>query len=181
MASSKNKIPSSSVELNRFFDKMSGKMKAYVRKHFSSLSDDELDDIYQNASIALYENIVNGKLKVLTSSLSTYFGSICWNQASKHTLSIKPTVDYEDIYNNEKIDELLDEEPERAERNRLVRQIVNDLPKPCNEILWGYYADDHSMAELAIILNYNNADTVKSTKSRCMSKFKERAFKMFLK
>ena len=57
-----------------------------------------------------------------------------------------------------------------------VKAIINDytqLSNP-NQGKWAYYGDDLSMKEIADIIGFNGADSVKSKKSQCMSKLKER-------
>ena len=66
------------TELNRFITDERNKVLAYLRKTFS-VSDDDLSDIYQESSVALFMNIREGKLSNLTSTLSTYFLRICIN------------------------------------------------------------------------------------------------------
>ena len=69
-------------ELNRFISDEKGKVLFYLRKKFS-LSDDDLEDIFQEASMALFLNGRNGKLSDLTCSMGTYFMRICINQTLK--------------------------------------------------------------------------------------------------
>ena len=69
-------------DLNRFITDEKGKVHAYLRKYYS-ISDDVFDDIFQEASMALFLNIQDGKLSNLTSTLSTYFLRICINQTLK--------------------------------------------------------------------------------------------------
>ena len=78
------------IELNRFIADEKNKVLAYLRKSFSVL-DDDLSDIYQESSVALFVNIRDGKLTNLTSSLSTYFLRICINQTLKF-LTNEPTL-----------------------------------------------------------------------------------------
>ena len=47
------------------------------------------------------------------------------------------------------------------------------LNQPCNQILWAYYYDEMSMEEIAKIINFSNANSVKTKKSQCMSKLKD--------
>jgi DNA-directed RNA polymerase specialized sigma24 family protein len=65
-----------------------------------------------------------------------------------------------------------DSEKAQKEKEALVREIVKDLPSPCNELLWGYYGDGHSMKMLAEMFNYASENAVKVTKHRCCEKFR---------
>ena len=61
-----------------------------------------------------------------------------------------------------------------SEQTKMMRDIVQDLTHPCEDILWAYYGDDLSMKEIADVIGFNGADSVKSKKSQCMSRLKER-------
>lgn len=148
-----------------------------------SLDDDSANDVFQESSLALYKNLQDGKLVDLKSTLSTYFLQICINQARKELSKKRKTIPLNDItlkqkdeYCDNKIDELLGfgEESITNEQKNMMREIVQNLPKPCDDILWYFYGDNLDMQTIADILDYKNADTVKSTKSRCMSKLKNK-------
>ena len=61
-----------------------------------------------------------------------------------------------------------------AEQRATMRDIVQDLPSPCEEILWSYYGDGLQMKEIAELIGFNGPDSVKSKKSQCMGKLKDR-------
>ena len=59
-------------------------------------------------------------------------------------------------------------------KEELVRNIVRNLPSPCDEILWGYYRDGYSMKTLAEKFDYASETSAKVTKHRCCEKFRFR-------
>ena len=67
--------------LGQFFEKERSKVLIVLRNRLS-ISTEDAEDIYQDACIALFNNIQKGKLKTLTCSLSTYFTQICLNMGS---------------------------------------------------------------------------------------------------
>jgi RNA polymerase sigma factor (sigma-70 family) len=170
-------------ELNKFFIEEKPKAAAFIKQMITA-RDDEVDDIYQEAALALYNNIHAGKLQALTCALSTYFLSICRNQALKfisqksNTVPItsmdKLTTDGE--YQDCKIDEMLqmctEDEDRRAEN--IVRRIIDSLPEKCHKIFWAYYWENLSTQTIAEEYGFANSDTVKAEKYRCVSKFKQR-------
>lgn len=173
-------------QLNEFAAKEWDKTLMYLRNHFS-LSEDDCKDIFQESFIILYNNIQNGKLDGLTSSLSTYFMGICKNKAYEVLRSNGKTVNPEDElslsvlsgeFMSDRIDALLSLENEddslEIRKDSLVRQIVKDLPAPCDKLLWGFYRDNLSMKTLAEMFNYSGESGVKVTKHRCCEKFKNR-------
>ena len=64
------------------FENEKGKAFSFLRKRYS-ISDEDIEDIYQESLSALYLNIENGKLQELTCPFSSYFLQICNNQALK--------------------------------------------------------------------------------------------------
>ena len=74
-------IPDEKI-LNLFFEQQRNKTLVILQNRLA-LSLDDAEDIYQEACLALYQNIQSGKLVELTSSLSTYFTSICMNKGKK--------------------------------------------------------------------------------------------------
>lgn len=139
-----------------------------------------LQGCFQESFIVLHNNIILGKLNNLTSSLSTYFTGICVNKARealrKNNKHIRVGDDGSlDFLNKDikadKIESLLQLEHEEASiasrKETLVRQIVSNLPSPCNELLWGYFRDNLNMKTLAQMFNYSSENSVKVTKHRC--------------
>lgn len=180
-------IPSySERQLNEFAAKEWGKTLAFLHKQYG-LSEDDCKDVFQESFLILHQNVITGKLQNLTSSLSTYFNGICRNKVyellrkSGKDVHVNDEVSL-DILNAEiqadKIDALLGLENESTSfverKESLVRQIVRELPPPCNELLWGFFRDNFSMRTLAQMFNYSSESSVKVTKHRCQNKFRER-------
>jgi RNA polymerase sigma-70 factor (ECF subfamily) len=173
-------------ELNKLARDEWSKALAFLHKQFG-LSEDECKDIFQEAFVILHNNNLSGKLENMTSSLSTYFYGICRNKAYEAMRKNGKNVHVEDevsldVLNAEiqadKIDALIGLENESntfvERKEALVRQIVRELPSPCNELLWGFFRDNFSMKTLAQMFNYNSENSVKVTKHRCQNKFRDR-------
>lgn len=176
----------SNMHINAFVENEWTKIIPFLQKQFG-LSEEDCKDVFQESFIVLHNNIILGKLSYLTSSLSTYFTGICVNKARealrRNNKQIRVgdnvSLDFlnEDI-KADKIERLLQLEHEEAsivsQKEALVRQIVSNLPSPCNELLWGYFRDNLNMKTLAQMFNYGSENSVKVTKHRCQKKFKER-------
>jgi RNA polymerase sigma-70 factor (ECF subfamily) len=162
------------------------KALAFLQKQFG-LSEDECKDVFQEAFVILHKNNLSGKLEDMTSSLSTYFYSICRNKAYEAMRKERKNVHVEDDValdvliaeiQADKIDALIGLENESSSfierKEALVRQIVRELPPPCDKLLWGFFRDGFSMKTLAQMFNYNSENSVKVTKHRCQNKFRDR-------
>jgi RNA polymerase sigma factor (sigma-70 family) len=174
--------------LEKFAKEQWQKTRAYLLSRYS-LSEDECADVFQDSLVILWKNIKDNKVEAegLGMSSSTYFMTICRNKTmellrkkSKYittSYEINPSKEHFD-YQSEQVDKILaledDSENAQKEKEALVRDIVKDLPSPCNELLWGYYSDGHSMKMLAEMFNYASENAVKVTKHRCCEKFRIR-------
>ncbi len=168
------------------------KAMSFLRNKFPNLSDDDIEDIYQESISAVYLNIERGKLKELKCSFSSYFMQICNNQALKivnKNMGIKTTPIIEDrtITNEyeileEKVDELYSfcmttvEEDRKVRLQMLVSKIIASMTDTCKNILHGYYWDDFTTSTIANMYNYTSADAVKTQKYKCVKKFRERYY-----
>ncbi len=174
-------------DLNCFISGEKGKIQTYLRKNYS-VSDDDIDDIFQEASMALFLNIRDGKLSNLTSSLGTYFMRVCINQTLKFLRKGKkviPLLDESRISNNnavrdDKLDELYgfcmdtEEEDRKVRMELLVNNIIASMTDTCKNILHGYYWNDYSTSTIADIFNFSDANSVKAQKYKCVKKFREK-------
>ena len=175
------------LDLNRFISGEKGKIQTYLRKNYS-ISDDDLEDIFQEASMALFLNLRNGKLTNLTSSLGTYFMKVCINQTLKFIgkkSNIMPLIDENRISNSneirdDKVDQLYGfcmdtEEADRKVRMELlVNNIIASMTDTCKNILHGYYWNDFSTSTIADMFGFSDANSVKAQKYKCVKKFTDK-------
>jgi len=174
-------------DLNRFISGEKGKIQTYLRKNYS-VSDDDLDDIFQEASVALFLNLRDGKLTTLTSSLGTYFMKVCINQTLKFLgkkSKVLPLIDENRITNSntvrdDKLDQLYgicmdtEEEDRKVRMELLINNIIASMTDTCKNILHGYYWNDFSTSTIADMFSFSSADSVKTQKYKCMNKFRDK-------
>lgn len=174
-------------DLNRFISGEKCKIQTYLRKNYS-ISDDDLDDIFQEASMALFLNIRDGKLSSLTSSLGTYFMKVCINQTLKFIgkkSKVMSLIDESRISNSnavrdDKVDELYgfcmdtEEEDRKIRMEMLVNNIIASMTDTCKNILHGYYWNDYSTSTIADMFSFSDANSVKAQKYKCVKKFREK-------
>lgn len=174
-------------DLNRFLSDERGRVLSYLRKQFS-VSDDDLDDIFQESSMALFLNVRDGKLSTLTSSLGTYFMKVCINQTLKFLGKNSKTmplfddrrITNSDYVRDDKIAELYgacidaEEEEKKTRMELLVNNIIASMTETCKNILHGYYWDDFSTSTIADMFNFSDANSVKAQKYKCVKKFRDK-------
>ena len=158
-----------------------GKMKDY-----------ELEDIFQDASIILYEKIVKGDFQ-LTSSFQTYLNSVCrfqlLNKLGKNNLITdmqeNTTFDSNDE-NGESMsfspfitDSFEDEEDTNESKLQAIERALEKLQHSgvqCYQLLTQFWYHKKSMANLTEIFKFSNTDSTKSQKAKCQSELKKLAF-----
>ena len=174
-------------DLNRFISGEKGRVQTYLRKNYS-VSDDDLEDIFQEASMALFFNLRDGKLTSLSSSLGTYFMKVCINQTLKFLgkkNKVLPLIDEDRVSNNntvrdDKIDQLYnicmdtEEEDRKIRMEMIINNIIASMTDTCKNILQGYYWNDFSTSTIADMFGFSNADSVKAQKYTCMNKFRDK-------
>lgn len=141
-----------------------------------NLPDQDNLDIYQDAIIALYENVVSKKLQTLESSIKTYLFSIGKYMIFKKINDYKYNKHIEQEH--KAVLQLQTEyyeyhEVTEGDHQRLVLKSFGELGKKCQEVLRLFYYERFSIEEIKTYLNYENYNVVKSQKSRCLKSLKE--------
>ena len=148
----------------------------FARKYGIAAAD--VLDIYQDAYIVFYENIGNGKLSELRSSISTYLMSI-----GKYMIMDRIRKDKKKIRSEQLIASVGEVDAEIASyeiiteelspRQLLLRTYFDQLGEKCKTILTLFYYKHYSIKEIMIKGRYNSENVVKSQKSRCLRALKE--------
>jgi len=165
----------------------------YLKGKFSSLRIEELEDAYQESSIALWRNFEEGKAQAESvHQLENYFLRININQCLKIDRSKKKTITTSNVgeigssIDNSgqddievRIDELLEiagedmsEVEEKNEYIRILKEAITGMCDKCRQLIVSHYLDGKKWVEVAEIAEYKNADTAKSAASRCFKELK---------
>lgn len=133
-------------------------------------SEEDAHDIFQEAMVVLFERLTAGKFE-LTSSLKTWLYAVCRNKWMKLLEKQKRNVRITDF---ESADDVLlpDEISDETEKLLVLRKSLARLGVGCRKLLLLFYYFKKSMEEIAVELNYTNADNTKSQKYKCLQKLK---------
>jgi len=139
-----------------------------------SLKEDQITDIYQEAFLSFYENLLNGKITQFTSSIKTYIFSIGKFKIYEYLRANSKLKIIDTPINTEiTIDELDLNNDILTEREQLVKANFKKLGKQCQLILELFYFKGKTLKDIKVMGNYDNTDVVKSQKSRCLRKLKQ--------
>jgi RNA polymerase sigma-70 factor (ECF subfamily) len=130
-------------------------------------------DIYQDSIIAFYENVENGKLTTLKSSLKTYIFSI--GKYSIYNLMKKDnkTVSFEKEHIENLDLSIISDRMESESKVALVQEALNKIGERCRQVLILFYYHSYSIEALMHEMDYKNENVVRSHKSRCLKTLKE--------
>ncbi|MGY0391862.1 RNA polymerase sigma factor [Bizionia sp. KMM 8389] len=159
-------------ESNR--DKFLNFSKKYTLSHSDAV------DVYQDAYIIFYNNIMEGKIESFTSSISTYLFSIgkylIFDKMRKNKKTTNPDFDLSLLREHETlVDGHLDLEGNNlTTEQELLKKHFATLGNKCQELLTLFYYRGFTIKDIVSGTEYTNENVVKSTKSRCMKTLKER-------
>lgn len=140
---------------------------------------DEVDavDIYQDATIVLYEKMKRGNFK-LTASIQTYLNQICYNQflARNKSSYNKKTVLTDEI--DENINDWFEEYS--SSKNEKIEIILRELDKLkkendiCYERMRAFYYHKLTTADIAEKFGLKDSNSAKEQLSKCRKKIKNK-------
>lgn len=146
----------------------------FARKY--RLHDEQIKDIYQESIIVFYENILEGKLVTLHSSIKTYLFAIGKYKLIQYLRKVEryESVPFEEsgLLDGVFLQELSEDE-ETDEQTELIRSGYKQLGPKCREVLSMFYYEGKKLEEIQVLLGYESKDTVKSQKSRCIRQLKK--------
>ena len=145
----------------------------WVRK-FGRCDADDACEFYQATILIFYENVSNGKLSELQSSLKTYlFGigkNLVMHEYRKNVRRERVKAEY--IIESHLVrttQELQAEEMDLA----LVHRCFERIGDPCNRLLSLFYFHQKNMEEICGELGYKNPETAKNQKYKCMERLRK--------
>ncbi len=140
------------------------------------LDEASLCDIYQEAFLALRKQAIRGKLDNLNSSLKSYLFGIGKHMIFDTLKKTEKTVVLENPLRvvSDEIEEIkIDPVPALTKEQQLLRTFFKKLGKKCQMVLTLFYYRGLSIEEIVQLTDYENANTVKAQKSRCLKTLKQ--------
>ena len=163
--------------LRKVYEDNRDKFLNYAKRYH--LSEDENIDIYQDAYIIFYDNIMSGKIESFTSKISTYLFSIgkylIFDQMRKNKKTVGGAYDLSRVGNDDmSIDAFEMESQNLTAEQMLLQKHFTTLGAKCQELLTLFYYRGFTIQEIMERENYNSENVVKAAKSRCMKTLRER-------
>ena len=187
------KIKEDSEALGIVYKKCKSSALQFLRKiNYQANDRIDIEDIFQDAIIVLYENITNRDFKLASNtSLQTYLNSVCRNQFLKKIGNNKTIElnDNKDTYDDEQDDSMrfnplitdsLDDFEDNADHqyNAIEKALLKMKAAGghCYELLTLFWYHRKSMNELTEIFGYTNSANTKNQKARCQKRLENMTF-----
>lgn len=145
-------------------------LKWAIKSH--DLTMDEAKEVFQQAIIILYENIVFGKVTEINVQMKTYIFGIGKNkifELVKKRSKNAGDPDEEMLLTYSGVDDEIEDE----EKMQNLEMSLQQLGEPCKTILLQYYYHRRSVQEIADKLEYKNSETMKNVKYKCLMRLKK--------
>jgi len=166
--------------MSRFFQEQHTRVTGYLLRH-NKISEEEADDIFSAGCHAMLEAIHSGRFtsEYHEYSLVKYLHTCCNYQMLKMLERKKKTATNEGLDTDNLSDSASDaddddNEDQKTKDLELMETILEDLPYPCKDLIWGKYKERFSAEEMALRLGYNSNRVATTTLSRCMKKLRKR-------
>ncbi len=167
----------SDTVLRKVYEENRNKFLNYAKRY--NLSEDENIDIYQDAYIIFYDNVMSGKIESFTSSISTYLFSVgkylIFDRMRKNKKTVGSTYDLSRVGDDDmSVDMMEMERSDLTTEQVLLQKHFTTLGAKCQELLTLFYYRSYTIQEIMAHENYNSENVVKAAKSRCMKTLRER-------
>ena len=141
---------------------------------------EEAKDFYMVAVTIFYDNIMTGKLQVLTVKPLSYLLGIGQNLVADWRRKNKNApINMEGLLAQHIAEERKEEDQYEQKLNTILLQLEK-LGTACKAILELFYFEKRSIPEITNLLNFANAATTKSRKYKCNQRLKELVRKAWL-
>ena len=140
----------------------------FGQKHFG-IKENTSIDIYQESFLALYQNIQDGKLTKLSSSLKTYLFQIGRNKMLNYVNRDKKKKLKENNFNSTDFNL---HDPMWTRKKEIIDSVLSEMGEPCNTVLRLAFWEDRDMVYIAKAVGYASKNVARNSKMICIRKLK---------
>lgn len=158
----------------------------WLKRKFKRLRYGELEEVYDDGCLVLWEKMMDKKFKLREKSLVRYLMKICWNIGMHYMRKVNEDSESLDrimergfgVSENEEegIEEMfnvMEGKMAEEEKYEKLERVWGKLKEVDRMILESYYVDGCKMEEIAKRVGYKNGNSVKSRKKKVLMRIKE--------
>jgi RNA polymerase sigma-70 factor (ECF subfamily) len=160
------------TELGMIYEEYRLEFLQWITKEYDCSVDDG-KDMYQLAILIFYDNIKQGKLQRLVSSVKTYLFGIGKNLAKDNMRKEKK---FTPINQEKWIKEYLIDEPDHPLDDgifAMAKRALEKLGQPCQRLIELFYYENKNIQEITEAMQYKNPETAKNQKCKCMARLRK--------
>lgn len=151
--------------------------RRYCLSYLNSLHNhEEMQDIFHDAVLALYEKLRRDEAFVLRCSIQTYLNAVCRNMLRERLRKENRFINFEDEFEHDNIVDVLQPiESDNSPKMKAIHKALNLMKETggkCYEILLRYFYLQQRMDRIAYEMDYTNSDNAKNQKARCQKRLK---------
>jgi len=176
----------SSLVFNKVVDGERENVLMRLMGRFKSLRFEDLEEVYNDGCLVLWEKMMDKEFKLREKSLVGYLVRVCRNIGMHYLRKVNEDIEsldrimergYEMREDDERgIEEMFDVMEERGNEDEIFERldmVWNKLKKVDKMILESYYVDGCRMEEIARRVGYRNGNSVKSKKNKVLRRMME--------
>ena len=158
----------------------------WLRGKFKRLMYEELEEVYDDGCLVLWEKIMDKKFKLMEKSMVSYLMKICWNIGMHYLRKVNEDSESLDKIMErglgvsgkeggriEEMFEVMEENVNEEEKYEKLEKVWGKLKEVDRMILESYYVDGCKMEEIAKKVGYKNGNSVKSRKKKVLMRIKK--------
>lgn len=131
---------------------------------------DDAVDVYQDATVALFQKFVSEQFEIKHSTVKTYLFGIAKNKLYQVLKKNSKKVDFEWELNVEAEKEINEEVSEDVQK---LATHLNSISESCQRLIKMFYYRNLTIDEIVELTEYSDGNTVRSHKSRCVKRLKK--------
>ncbi|MEM7571299.1 MAG: sigma-70 family RNA polymerase sigma factor [Bacteroidota bacterium] len=158
--------------IGRLYDQHRTRFMIWAKRKFP-LESTALIDIYQDAVIILYQNVVEEKVTELSSSLETYLFGIAKHLCLRELRRRRRAISQENEIPEVAVAPEFLRQEEQDHRQTLLKEGLRLLGENCRQMIEYFYYYNFSHEVIAERMSYKSANAVKTQKHRCMQQLKD--------
>ena len=153
---------------------------------FKSLKYEDLEEIYDDGCLVLWEKMLDSEFKLKEKSMVGYLYKICWNIGMHYLRKVNEDGESLDRIMErgyemrgdcgreiEEMFDVMDKRGNEDEKYEKLERVWNKLKDVDRMILESYYVDGCRMDEIAKRIGYKNGNSVKSKKTKVLRRMME--------
>ena len=162
--------------LDQLYDTYRDEFIAWARQKVSTRNRDDLIDAWHDTMIMFYEQVRDGKLKVLTCEVKTFLFLIGYRRLLRaHEKSAKIDL-VEEVDANMGMAESINvsfEEDSVGDKETLLKEAIAQLPEQSRQILVQRFIEGKSVSQIMESMGYTSTNAVSVTLSRTLKRLKD--------